>query len=150
MVIISNGYVPIFITIDLVCLFARLSVCVSLLSQIWLILPPPPGWHNKWICNFIKQIFFRHNFARLEEELNNLERWNQSLSELKSQTFWLNFYYLNIFTKFFWIIKELDGDICHATFVMVIFSFTLSSLLIQFRPNFRGSYVDSAPSWIFS
>ena len=132
-----------------VCLPVCLSACPSSV-KFGLSSPPPHVWHNKWICNFIKQIFFRHNFARLEEELNNLEWWNQSLSELKSQTFWLNFYYLNIFTKFFWIIKELDGDICHATFVMVIFSFTLSSLLIQFRPNFRGSYVDSAPSWIFS
>ena len=40
------------------------SYCVI----IWLPPPPPPHvWCDKWICFFIKQIFFKHTFKRVEE-----------------------------------------------------------------------------------
>ena len=47
--------------------------------EIYLYPPTPHVWCDKWICYFIKQIFFGHHFKWVEKEFNNLEWWNQSL-----------------------------------------------------------------------
>ena len=75
---------------------------------------------DKWICYFIKRIFFGHHLKWVEEEFNNLEWWIQSLFiqihneivefsyfQAKTSSFLLNFTIISLSFKVqaHWYIK---------------------------------------------